>query len=482
MDGVIAGRYALGEEIGRGGMARVVTARDLRLDRAVAVKLLPVDRADDADPVGRERFVREARSSAGFSHPHAVSVFDAGEADGLLYLVMELVDGPSLAAVLAERGPLAVDEAVRITDEILQALGAAHRAGIVHRDVKPGNVLLTADGDVKLADFGIAKRLDDLSADLTSTGQFLGTPKYLSPEQVLGEPVTGASDLYSTGVLLFEMLAGQAPFDAATPVAVAMAHRDAPIPDLRSRRADGPDHVAGVVTTAMAKDPAERFGSAEQMRAALAGASRPAVAAAPLPPTQLAPVAAAPLAAAVPPARRERTQVMPDGARPGARRMWWLALLGAVAVAGIVLAALDRSGSTADPPATQPSGTAAAAGAITSVAVAETPAPTTVPATPLPTAPPTTQPPPPPPPQTLEELVIFLEADPEAYGKRGPQLYDDLLDVTLGEGNATSVQERLAKWAENGEIDANVAMLADQLLIPYISQGNGDGEGDDDDD
>ena len=167
---------------------------------------------------------------------------------------------------------------MRIADQVLQALGAAHRAGIVHRDVKPGNVLITSDGAAKLADFGIAKRLDDLAGNVTATGQFIGTPTYLAPEQVAGQPATAATDLYSTGVLLFEMLAGGPPFDAGTPMATALAHRDAPVPDVRARRPDVPATVAETVRRAMAKDPAARFASAEQMRAALSGAPSAAAA------------------------------------------------------------------------------------------------------------------------------------------------------------------------------------------------------------
>ena len=269
MEEVIAGRYAVGAELGRGGMARVVAARDLRLHRAVAIKLLPADAHTSSDPSARRRFVREARAAASFSHPHAVAVFDAGDADGVLYLVMELVDGPSLATLLAGHRQLGIDEAVRIADQVLQALEAAHRAGIVHRDVKPGNVLITPDGAAKLADFGIAKPLGDLAGNLTATGQLVGTPTYLSPEQVAGQPATAATDLYSTGVLLFEMLAGGPPYDAGTPMATALAHRDAPVPDVRTRRADVPAPIAEAVRRAMAKDPAARFASAEQMRAAL---------------------------------------------------------------------------------------------------------------------------------------------------------------------------------------------------------------------
>ena len=263
---VIANRYQLGRPLGAGGMARVVAARDLRLDRPVAVKLVPVAGIDRA---GRERFVREARSAAGFSHPDAVAVYDAGESDGYLFLVMELVDGSSLAERLAERGRLDVDEALRITHRVLAALGAAHEAGIVHRDVKPGNVLLGPAGEVKLADFGIAKRLGDIAADVTSSGQFVGTPKYLAPEQVVGERSTPATDVYAVGVVLYEMLAGRPPYDAGNPMATAIAHRDAPIPDLHRARPDVPAHVVSVVRRAMAKRPAERFGSAAEMAAAL---------------------------------------------------------------------------------------------------------------------------------------------------------------------------------------------------------------------
>ena len=331
MEEVIAGRYAVGAELGRGGMARVVAARDLRLRRAVAIKLLPAD--PPTDPASRQRFIREARAAASFSHPHAVAVFDAGDADGVLYLVMELVDGPSLASVLSGHHQLDIDDAVRIADQVLQALGAAHRAGIVHRDVKPGNVLITSDGAAKLADFGIAKRLDDLGK-VTATGQFIGTPTYLAPEQVAGQPATAATDLYATGVLLFEMLAGGPPFDAGTPLATALAHRDAPVPDVRARRPEVPTTVAETVRRAMAKDPAARFASAEQMRAVLRGAP---LLVPPLQPTARMP--AAQLPAAVP----NRSFL--------ARSWWWLAAAGAL-LAVVVVAVTQADDPDAGPPAT----------------------------------------------------------------------------------------------------------------------------------
>ena len=371
MEQVIAGRYRLGALLGAGGMARVVAAHDLRLDRPVAIKLAP---ASGIDRVGRERFVREARSSAGFSHPNAVAVFDAGEADGYLYLVMELVDGPSVAARLAEHGPLDVDEALTITSAVLAALGAAHAAGIVHRDVKPGNILLGPGGAVKLADFGIAKRLGDLAADLTGTGQFVGTPKYLAPEQVVGEPVTAATDLYAVGVVLYEMLAGRPPFEGDTPIATAIAHRDAPIPDVRRVRSDVPGHVAAAVTRAMAKDPADRFRSAEQMAATLRGLPEPI------------PVAAPPLAASSP---VEPTQVMVGPVRPSRRtRAWWWAAAAGLAVgigAAIALAQRDE-----EPNASAGELTETTVAPAANVAVSTTATPTT--AAPGTTATPTTPP------------------------------------------------------------------------------------------
>ena len=367
MEEVIAGRYAVGAELGRGGMARVVAARDLRLHRAVAIKLLPAD--PSTDPASRQRFIREARSAASFSHPHAVGVFDAGDADGVLYLVMELVDGPSLAAVLAGRHQLEIDEAVRVADQVLQALGAAHRAGIVHRDVKPGNVLITSDGAAKLADFGIAKRLDDLAGKVTATGQFIGTPTYLAPEQVAGQPATAATDLYSTGVLLFEMLAGGPPFDAGNPMATAIAHRDAPVPDVRARRPDVPTKVAETVRRAMAKDPAARFDSAEEMRAALRGAP---LLVPPLQPTSQMP------AAQLPAAGRTRSFL--------ARSWWWLAAAGGL-LAVVVVAVTQADDPDAGPPATT---TAAQPTSTTTAVPTTTAAPTTL--APTTTAPPPTAP------------------------------------------------------------------------------------------
>ena len=236
----MAGRYALGAQLGRGGMARVVAARDLRLHRPVAVKLLPLDAADD-DPASRQRFVREARAAASFSHPNAVAVFDAGDADG----VALPRDGARRRPV-AGGGPrrartAGVDEAVRIADHVLQALGAAHRAGIVHRDVKPGNVLISSDGAAKLADFGIAKRLDDLAGDLTgdrAVHRHADVPRPGAGRRRAGH---GRRPISTRPACCCSRCspAGR-PFDAGTPMATALAHRDAPVPDVRARRPDVP--------------------------------------------------------------------------------------------------------------------------------------------------------------------------------------------------------------------------------------------------
>jgi eukaryotic-like serine/threonine-protein kinase len=264
---VLADRYELAETLGSGGMARVVAAYDRRLDRRVAVKLVRDDLV--ADPVSRERLLREARAAARLHHPNSVAVHDAGEVDGHAYVVMELVEGPSLADRLRERGALTPAEAVTIAASVLEALQAAHARGLVHRDVKPSNVLLPADGGVKLADFGIAKALDDATSSLTATGMVIGTPRYLAPEQAAGEPATVASDLYALGAVLFECLTGRPPFDAESPLAIALAHQREPVPAVREHAPEVPPALAAAVQRALAKEPGNRFADAAAMRDAL---------------------------------------------------------------------------------------------------------------------------------------------------------------------------------------------------------------------
>jgi eukaryotic-like serine/threonine-protein kinase len=264
---VLARRYEVGRVVGAGGTARVHEAFDRKLNRRVAIKLLDGRTADEAV---RARFLHEATAAAKFTDPHAVRVYDTGEENGTLYLVMEFLGGPTLASVLDDRGPLEVTEAVAIADQILAAVGAGHEAGLVHRDIKPSNILFTRDGSAKLADFGIAKGVGALAIPLTATGQVIGTPRYLSPEQAAGRPASPPSDLYAVGVVLFEMLTGSPPFAGDTPLATALAHQQAPVPRLMVLRPEIGNELAAVVERALAKAPEDRYPDATAMRDALA--------------------------------------------------------------------------------------------------------------------------------------------------------------------------------------------------------------------
>jgi serine/threonine protein kinase len=215
--GVVDGRYELGRQLGAGGMARVYLAHDRLLDREVAVKVLAERYA--SDPAFVERFRREASAAAGLNHPNIVSVYDRGEADGSYYIVMEYLDGPDLKQVIRGRGHLTPAESVDAALQILSALRAAHRRDVIHRDVKPQNVMVAEDGRLKVTDFGIARAGADSS--MTEVGSVIGTAQYLSPEQARGEEVTAASDCYAVGIVLYEMLTGRVPFDGERPVAVA---------------------------------------------------------------------------------------------------------------------------------------------------------------------------------------------------------------------------------------------------------------------
>jgi beta-lactam-binding protein with PASTA domain/tRNA A-37 threonylcarbamoyl transferase component Bud32 len=287
---VLVDRYAIEAPIARGGMADVFLARDQQLDRPVAVKVLFAEFA--RDPSFVERFRREAQHAAMLNHPNIVSVYDYGQQAGTYFIVMEYVEGQSLRDVLRAQRTLAPMQAARIAAEISGALDFAHRHGTVHRDIKPGNVLLTPSGQVKVTDFGIAANPTDAGAGLTQTGAVIGTATYFSPEQAQGYQVDGRSDVYSLGVVLYEMLTGQAPFVAESPVAVAMKHvRDPVVPP--SQLVPGlPPDLERIVMTALSKDVNTRYQSAEALRADLVrfGRGRPLEGA----PT----VAAAPVAAA----------------------------------------------------------------------------------------------------------------------------------------------------------------------------------------
>ena len=468
---VIADRYELGRTLGAGGMARVVEAHDRVLDRQVAVKLLRDDIA--TDPAVRERFLGEARTAARFNHPNAVTVFDTGQDGSQPWIVMELIAGEDLSERLARGGRLDEVESVGIADAVLAALGAAHADGFVHRDVKPGNIMLLDDGGVKLADFGIAKGLQEMTAGLTATGQIIGTAKYLSPEQVDGNPASPASDVYAMGCVLYEMLTGQPPYTGESPIGIALAHTRDPVPNVLKARPDVSPEVAAVVTRALAKDPAERYTDAGEMRRALRGED---VGGAFATTRVLAPPAAA-------------TQVLERSVPPRRRGTpWGLIALAALALLGALFL---LNAMTDDPPAeetraerrerrqeqTEP---------------AVTQEPTTAPeedeeVEPEPTeAPPPTEPAEEPPiiPTDIPSLIQLLESQPDTYGPKQNELRKGLQEVQDAEGvqqaeKANQLQGSLTEWTENDEIDPNIASLAFGLLEPYASQyeEGGDEEG-----
>lgn len=262
-------RYLLEEQLASGGMGGLWLARDEVLGRQVAVKVLHDHLASDDQLL--ERFRMEAVAAARLSHPAVVRVFDTGIDDGICFIVMELVEGRSVADLLEERGALPPDEVARIGRAVLQALAHAHRQSVIHRDVKPGNMLMGRDGNVKLADFGIAKTAF-AGGDLTTTGNLLGTSRYLSPEQITGGELDARSDLYAVGVVLYELLTGRPPFDAETHIATATMRLTMDPPPPRSVRPGIPRALDAVVMKALAREPEERFQTADEMSAALSRA------------------------------------------------------------------------------------------------------------------------------------------------------------------------------------------------------------------
>jgi serine/threonine-protein kinase len=277
---VLDGRYRIERRLGAGGMGAVYVGRQQAVDRAVAVKVLPAALGSDEEAV--RRFLQEARASSALAHPNIVTIHDFGQtADGLLYLVMELVPGETLTRVLARSGALPAARAAEIGRQILDALEEAHGRGIVHRDLKSDNVMVCSRAGnadlVKVLDFGLA-RVAGSSSGMTRTGAVLGTPSYMSPEQAHGDRTDHRTDLYSLGVILYELLAGRLPFEAELPLAVLIKHMHEAPPPLEGV----PSVVAAVVLRALAKSPAERFASAAEMNAALAAAvGRPVAASGP---------------------------------------------------------------------------------------------------------------------------------------------------------------------------------------------------------
>jgi eukaryotic-like serine/threonine-protein kinase len=274
-----SGRYRLERELGRGGMATVHLARDAELDRPVAVKVLAGHLSGDDDV--RERFVREARMAAGLSHPNVVQVFDAGEEEGKLFIVMEYVRGATLADELARAGKLSPAAAVDLALQACAGLEHAHEAGLVHRDVKPGNLLLREDGVLKITDFGIARAVE--ATQLTQVGSVLGTAAYLSPEQAAGEPVTAATDIYGLGVVLYELLTGRTPYVIESVADLVQAHRGSAVTPVQELEPDVPEALETAVMKCLARNPAYRPESAAALAHELAAAS-PESPTVPLPP------------------------------------------------------------------------------------------------------------------------------------------------------------------------------------------------------
>jgi len=262
-------RYVIKRKLGSGGMADVYLAEDQELGRRVALKLLDDRHASDEQFV--ERFRREAQSAAGLNHPNIVSIFDRGRAEGTYYIAMEFLDGRTLKELLVRNGPTPIPIAIDYARQILGALAFAHRNGIIHRDIKPHNIVVGGDGRLKVTDFGIAR---SGASQMTEAGSIVGTAQYLSPEQARGAPVDPRSDLYSLGIVLYEMLTGKVPFTGDTPVEIAMKHLSQ-IPEPPSTlRPEVPHDLDAVVMRALAKDPDQRYASAEEMDADLARVAR----------------------------------------------------------------------------------------------------------------------------------------------------------------------------------------------------------------
>jgi predicted Ser/Thr protein kinase len=352
---VIAERYELEELAGSGGMSSVFRARDRLLERSVALKILHAHYAEDEDTI--ERFRREARAVAQLSHPNIVTVIDRGEEDGRQFIVFEYIDGQTLKEIVEERGPLPVREAVELAIGVAHGLAFAHANGLVHRDVKPQNVLLNGDGKPKVTDFGIARSLD--VAGVTQTGTVLGTSHYIAPEQASGQPVDAQTDVYSLGAVLYELLTGAPPFDGENFVSVALKHLHEPAPSVLERRPDVPLRLAAAVDRALSKQPWDRFPTmdafAAELEAVLAGLE------------QADPDSAATM---IVPGRvlKASRPSRPRRAGGGRRNQWPLALafVGAVllvaAIAGILLTMYHSSGKKAP--------SAGGSGAVTLKAVA----------------------------------------------------------------------------------------------------------------
>ena len=326
---VIADRYELQEVVGTGGMSSVYRAHDRLLERTVALKVLHEHYSADDEYI--ERFRREARAAAQLTHPGIVTVIDRGEQDGRQFIVFEHVAGETLKDVIDREGRLPVRQALELALDVARALQFAHERGLVHRDVKPQNVLLNGDGRAKVTDFGIAREVD-VEQSMTQTGTVLGTSHYLAPEQARGEEVDERSDVYALGAVLFELLTGEVPFPGDSFVAVAMKHIHEQPRDVRELRLDVPPRVAAAVARALEKDPAQRFPTMSDFAKELTACIKELTEVAPAEnPTMVVP-AVRPAAPAAPPAPA------PSHARARRRRWWPLALLVLIVLGGAAIA------------------------------------------------------------------------------------------------------------------------------------------------
>jgi eukaryotic-like serine/threonine-protein kinase len=326
---IVDGRYRVLNRVGSGGMADVYCAEDLQLGRQVALKVLHSRFAEDAEFV--ERFRREARSAAGLQHQHVVSVYDRGEWDGTYYIAMEFLGGRSLKAIIQQEAPLNPERAIDLTAQILRAARFAHRRGIIHRDLKPHNVIVDDEDRAKVTDFGIARAG---ASDMTQTGSIMGTAQYLSPEQAQGHAVSEPSDLYSIGVILYELLTGRVPFEGESAVTIALKHvNERPVPPSHFNRAVTPE-LEAVVMRALEKDPARRFRDADEFIAALEHARHALTGAAFVGPSTVSESGVWYDGGAYPPSAYEE----PYEEEHPARR-WWLWLLALLLVAGIAAGA-----------------------------------------------------------------------------------------------------------------------------------------------
>ena len=341
--GTTLGPYRILEQIGQGGMATVFKAYQPSMDRYVAVKVLPSHFTQDQSFLGR--FNQEARTLARLEHPHILPVYDYGEQDGTTYLVMRYINAGTLSDLIAQRGPLELEEIVPLINHIGQALAYAHSQGIIHRDIKPSNVLIDEQGNAFLTDFGIAKLIAG-TAQFTATGTILGTPAYMAPEQGLDRPLDHRCDIYALGVMLYEMVTGQVPYDAETPLAVLLKHVHEPLRPPRQMRRDLPEGVERVILKAMAKSPADRFQTTQEMadklERAVAGLPTDIV----LPPAPGGPTAVLTqiIPESVTPTKSQQaTEVLPSSpaTQKTRRRFPWLPVAGGVALLAIIVIAVS---------------------------------------------------------------------------------------------------------------------------------------------